>query len=106
MVEKFNISECYMEIFCEKIAGLFLSGKVCLREEVYEQRTWYNTNKRVKVRELATQTTAYYDEVQLASNNVYSTLYPPPPDRTVSVKVSVLVYSWPPRPPPTMMSSS
>jgi hypothetical protein len=64
---------------------------VCLQEEVYESRSWYNTNRRALVRELATQTTAYYDEVQLASNNVYSNLWPPPPespDRNLSIKVS------------------
>jgi hypothetical protein len=60
---------------------------VCLQKEVYEERCWYNANRRAKVRELATQTTAYYDDVQLASNNVYSNLYPPSPDKELSIKV-------------------
>ncbi len=61
---------------------------MCLQKEVYEERCWYNANRRAKVRELATQTTAYYDDVQLASNNVYSNLYPPSPDKELSIKVS------------------
>ena len=33
-------------------------------------RTWFNANKRFKVREVVTQTTDPYDDVQIASDNV------------------------------------
>jgi hypothetical protein len=59
----------------------------CACRKRWEERCWYNANRRAKVRELATQTTAYYDDVQLASNNVYSNLYPPSPDKELSIKV-------------------
>ena len=42
-------------------------------------RVWFNANKMFKVREVQTQTMEYYDDVQIASNNVYSNTYPPPP---------------------------
>ena len=48
------------------------------QEEVKICRIWFNANKMFKVRELSTQTTQYYDDVQIASNNVYSNAYAPP----------------------------
>ena len=47
-------------------------------EESQVQRVWFNANKMFKVREMTTQTSQYYDEVQIASNNVYSNSNPPP----------------------------
>ena len=47
-------------------------------EESQVQRVWFNANKMLKVREMTTQTSQYYDGVQIASNNVYSNTYPPP----------------------------
>ena len=46
--------------------------------EFYNHRIWFNANKMVKVREVSTQTTQFYDDVQIASNNVYSNTYPAP----------------------------
>ena len=48
------------------------------RDEVEMQRVWFNANKMFKVREVTTQTCEYYDDVQIASNNVYSNTHPPP----------------------------
>ena len=48
------------------------------QEEIKIYKIWFNANKMFKVRELSTQTTQYYDDVQIASNNVYSNDYPPP----------------------------
>eukprot|EP00090_Calanus_glacialis_P000703 TRINITY_DN10472_c0_g1_i1.p1 TRINITY_DN10472_c0_g1~~TRINITY_DN10472_c0_g1_i1.p1 ORF type:complete len:2203 (+),score=428.08 TRINITY_DN10472_c0_g1_i1:62-6670(+) len=42
-------------------------------------RRWYNANKMFKVREVITQTTQYYDGVQIASDNVYTNFKPPLP---------------------------
>ena len=39
-------------------------------EEFGAVRTWFNANKRFKVREVVTQTTDPYDDVQIASDNV------------------------------------
>ena len=39
-------------------------------EEFGAVRTWFNANKRFKVREVVTQTTEPYDDVQIASDNV------------------------------------
>ena len=55
------------------------------KREVFELKSWFNANKRCKVREIITQTSASYDGVQLASDNVYTNLKPPSPDR-MSIK--------------------
>ena len=56
------------------VSGILLRAQ----EEVKICRIWFNANKMFKVRELSTQTTQYYDDVQIASNNVYSNSYRPP----------------------------
>ena len=48
--------------------------------EVKVVRNWFNANKRAKVREVMTQTTQYYDGVQIASDNVYTQFKEPSPD--------------------------
>ena len=49
--------------------------------EVKVCRNWFNANKRFKVREVMTQTTQFYDGVQIASDNVYTQFKGPSPDR-------------------------
>ena len=44
-------------------------------------RSWFNANKKFKVREVMTQTTQYYDGVQIASDNVYTQLKQPSPEK-------------------------
>ena len=65
------------ELFYSDEDGLD-SLEILPQEEVKISRIWFNANKMFKVRELSTQTTQYYDDVQIASNNVYSNAYPPP----------------------------
>eukprot|EP00092_Neocalanus_flemingeri_P004455 GFUD01004794.1.p1 GENE.GFUD01004794.1~~GFUD01004794.1.p1 ORF type:complete len:1492 (-),score=346.08 GFUD01004794.1:168-4643(-) len=49
-------------------------------------RRWYNANKMFKVREVITQTTQYYDGVQIASDNVYTNLKPPSPNEVLKTR--------------------
>ena len=50
-------------------------------KELKIMRSWFNANKKFKVREVMTQTTQYYDGVQIASDNVYTQFKQPSPEK-------------------------